>query len=133
MGDEIFSYPMKGTVSATLPNAEELLLKNHKEIAEHATIVDLIRNDLSLYAKKVRVNRFRYLHRIVTQQEDLFQVSSEIQGELRNDWRSNLGNIIWGHVTSRISFRSSKDQNFRNNRISRRKSQGILHGCLWFF
>ena len=95
MGDEIFSYPMKGTVSATLPNAEELLLKKHKEIAEHATIVDLIRNDLSLYAKKVRVNRFRYLHRIVTQQEDLFQVSSEIQGELRNDWRSNLGNIIW--------------------------------------
>jgi para-aminobenzoate synthetase component I len=95
MGDEIFSYPMKGTVSAILPNAEELLLKNSKEIAEHATIVDLIRNDLSLYAKKVRVNRFRYLHRIVTQQEDLFQVSSEIQGELTNEWRANLGNIIW--------------------------------------
>ena len=93
--DNIFSYPMKGTGSAAHPDAEELLINNSKEIAEHATIVDLIRNDLSRHAKKVKVNRFRYLDRIITQQEDLLQVSSEIQGELKSNWHSNLGNIIW--------------------------------------
>ena len=50
----IASYPMKGTIDARLPNAEEMLLNNQKEKAEHATIVDLIRNDLSRIAKKVR-------------------------------------------------------------------------------
>lgn len=94
-GGKIFSYPMKGTGSAAHPDAEELLINNSKEIAEHATIVDLIRNDLSRHAKKVKVNRFRYLDRIITQQEDLLQVSSEIQGELKSNWHSNLGNIIW--------------------------------------
>ena len=43
---EIKSFPMKGTIDATLPNAEKLLMDDPKETAEHATIVDLIRNDL---------------------------------------------------------------------------------------
>ena len=45
---EIKSFPMKGTIDATLPNAEKLLMDDPKETAEHATIVDLIRNDLSM-------------------------------------------------------------------------------------
>ena len=35
---------MKGTIDATLPDAEQLLMQDTKEAAEHATIVDLIRN-----------------------------------------------------------------------------------------
>ena len=48
---EIKSFPMKGTIDATLPNAEKLLMDDSKETAEHATIVDLIRNDLSMVAE----------------------------------------------------------------------------------
>ena len=48
---EIKSFPMKGTIDATLPNAEKLLMDDPKETAEHATIVDLIRNDLSMVAE----------------------------------------------------------------------------------
>ena len=43
---------MKGTIDATRPNAEKELMENKKEAAEHATIVDLIRNDLSIIAEQ---------------------------------------------------------------------------------
>lgn len=58
---KIYSYPMKGTLDASLPNAEEVLMNDEKEAAEHATIVDLIRNDLSRVAERVRVDRYRYI------------------------------------------------------------------------
>ena len=34
----IKSFPMKGTIDATLPHAESILLDDAKEAAEHATI-----------------------------------------------------------------------------------------------
>ena len=52
---KICSYPMKGTMDATLPSALEVLMEDEKEAAEHATIVDLIRNDLSMVADCVAV------------------------------------------------------------------------------
>ena len=36
----ISSYPMKGTIDASIPNAEERLLSSKKELAEHYTIFD---------------------------------------------------------------------------------------------
>ena len=49
-----------------LPNAEKLLMDDPKETVEHATIVDLIRNDLSMVAEQVRVVRYRYCDRLET-------------------------------------------------------------------
>jgi len=60
----ISSCPMKGTLDASIPNALQLLTDNPKEKAEHSTIVDLIRNDLSIVATDVRVRRFRYIEEI---------------------------------------------------------------------
>ncbi|MFH1936480.1 MAG: chorismate-binding protein, partial [Bacteroidota bacterium] len=60
----ISSYPMKGTIDASIPDAESILLTNPKELAEHHTIVDLIRNDLNIVAKEVCVERFRYVEQI---------------------------------------------------------------------
>ncbi len=91
---EIFSYPMKGTIDASIPNAEEILLNSEKEIFEHNTIVDLIRNDISLSAFDVTVTKFRYIDKIHTNQKDLLQVSSEIRGTLKQDWKQGLGSIL---------------------------------------
>lgn len=91
----IYSYPMKGTIDASIENAEEIILNDRKEIAEHYTIVDLIRNDLSKVAKKVEVTKFRFVDRIKTSQKELLQVSSEIKGKLPTDWKSSLGKIIF--------------------------------------
>jgi len=92
--DVIYSYPMKGTIDAALVDAENVLIQDFKEIAEHNTIVDLIRNDLSMVAKEVRLIRYRFIDKICTNNKTLLQVSSEISGKLPPDWRENIGNIL---------------------------------------
>jgi para-aminobenzoate synthetase component 1 len=90
----IYSYPMKGTIDADIPDAEKKILSDVKEKAEHVTIVDLIRNDLSSVSNDVSVTRFRYVERISTLQKNLLQVSSEIRGTLTGDPFSRLGDIL---------------------------------------
>lgn len=90
----ISSFPMKGTIDATLEDAGELLLNDEKEIAEHHTIVDLIRNDLSIVASDVQVNRFMYIDRISTNRGDLLQMSSQISGKLPENYEQSIGTII---------------------------------------
>jgi para-aminobenzoate synthetase component 1 len=94
-GQIISSYPMKGTIDAAIPNADEVILNDPKEKAEHATIVDLIRNDLSLVAEQVEVKRYRYIEKIRTNKQDLLQVSSEISGSLPDDFHKKLGDILF--------------------------------------
>jgi len=91
---KIFSYPMKGTIDASTPNAKERLLNDKKEVSEHVTIVDLIRNDLSQIASDVSVARFRYMDEIRTDSKTLLQVSSEIVGQLEDNYFSYLGDIL---------------------------------------
>lgn len=90
----IRSYPMKGTIDASIPRAEEQILRDPKETAEHYTIVDLIRNDLSQVARDVRVTSFRHLDHIKTNQKDLIQVSSTIEGVLPGGHFATLGTIF---------------------------------------
>ena len=90
----IRSFPMKGTLDAGIHNAEQKLMNDPKELAEHNTIVDLIRNDLSMVVKKVHVEKFRYLEKIQTHGGELLQTSSIISGELPPDWPGHLGDIL---------------------------------------
>ncbi len=92
--NKIFSYPMKGTIDATIPDAEKRILSDEKEAAEHATIVDLIRNDLSQIAENVKVTRYRFIDTIQTPQHTLLQVSSEIVGDLPPNYAAQLGTIF---------------------------------------
>ena len=90
----IFSNPMKGTIDASIPNAKQIILDDEKEAAEHATIVDLIRNDLSLVADNVEVIKYRYIDELKTNDKTLLQVSSEIRGDLKVDFHENIGTIF---------------------------------------
>lgn len=92
---KIATFPMKGTIDASMPNAKEALLNDPKEFAEHATIVDLLRNDLSRVASKVKVTNFRYYEEIQTQNGAIGQVSSSIEGELPIDYASRIGSILY--------------------------------------
>lgn len=92
--NEIHSFPMKGTIDATIENAEKIIMEDAKEIAEHNTIVDLIRNDLSIVADDVRVKRFRYVEKIKTSDKSLLQVSSDICGKLKTQYRQRFGDIF---------------------------------------
>ncbi len=90
----LYTYPMKGTIDAEVENAEKKLLNNEKEIWEHNTIVDLLRNDLSLVARHVVLTRYRYVERIRTNRGSLLQTSSEIRGQLPPNWKEQLGELL---------------------------------------
>lgn len=91
----ISSFPMKGTISADVPDAENVILCDYKESAEHNTIVDLIRNDLNRVSTGVHVRRFRYVDRLHTSNGDILQVSSEVTGSLPDDYHGVIGDIIF--------------------------------------
>jgi len=91
---KIKTYPMKGTIDADLPNAEAQLLSDPKEKAEHYTITDLLRNDLSKIADDVKVDKFRYIDKISSAQSSLLQSSSEISGMCKTNWQSEIGDIM---------------------------------------
>lgn len=92
--NRISSFPMKGTIDASVPQAEQKILNDPKEAAEHATIVDLIRNDISMVAEKVWVERYRYIEPIETHQKTLLQVSSEIAGILPEAFDGAYGDLL---------------------------------------
>ena len=94
-GSTISSFPMKGTIDAALPQAEQRILQDEKEKAEHATIVDLIRNDLSIIASNVAVEQYRYIDRIRTNDKELLQVSSKITGHLEGNYLERIGDILF--------------------------------------
>ena len=90
----ISTYPMKGTIDASLENAKEQILANEKEMAEHIMVVDLLRNDLGIVAYNIKVEKFRYIDSLDTGDKTLLQVSSKITGRLPDDWRNHFGQIL---------------------------------------
>ena len=92
--NKIHTYPMKGTIDASLKNAKESILNNEKERAEHVMVVDLLRNDLSIVAKDVKIEKFRYIQKIDAGEKKLLQVSSHISGQLQDDWHKEIGTIL---------------------------------------
>lgn len=93
-GTKIATYPMKGTCAADSPDSLDGLLNSPKEKAEHATIVDLMRNDLSQVAHDVHVTRYRYAERIDTPRGGIWQTSSEIVGTVHDHLRQRWGSLL---------------------------------------
>ena len=92
--DTIHTFPMKGTIDSDIQNAERKILEDKKEMAEHVMVVDLLRNDLSMVAKDVKVQRFRYITRIEAGRKKLLQISSHISGDIGENWHSKIGDIL---------------------------------------
>jgi len=91
---KILTYPMKGTIDASIENAAEILKNDPKEKAEHYTVVDLLRNDLSMVADDVRVDQFQHIDFLKTRQKDLYAMSSEISGRLKPEFNGKVGSIM---------------------------------------
>ncbi|WP_447639802.1 MULTISPECIES: aminodeoxychorismate synthase component I [Chitinophagaceae] len=90
----IATFPMKGTIDASLDNAEQTILNDQKEKTEQYIITDLLRNDLSIVANNVEVKKFRYLDRIETNHKPLYQVSTHIEGTIKPEWQQSAGSIF---------------------------------------
>lgn len=132
-GRTISTNPMKGTIDAAIPDAENVILNDFKETAEHNTIVDLLRNDLSIIADNVRVNRFRYIDRITTNKNDILQVSSEIIGTLREDNYQNLGDIIFGMLPAGSVSGAPKNATLDVIRQAEKEPRGYYTGICGYY
>ena len=92
--NKIFTHPMKGTIDAEIDDAENILKNDPKEKAEHYTVVDLLRNDLSMVADNVMVKEFQRIDYIKTKQKNLLAMSSEIKGEIKPEFKNKIGAIL---------------------------------------
>lgn len=130
---KISSYPMKGTIDASIPEAAQLLMNDSKEAAEHATIVDLIRNDLSMVANQVSVSRYRYIDTLRTNQGAILQTSSEIQGTLPDDYWEHLGDIIFKLLPAGSITGAPKQKTMQIIREAETYDRGFYTGVMGYF
>lgn len=129
----IFSYPMKGTIDAAIPNAKEIILTDEKELAEHVTIVDLIRNDLSIVAEAVRVTKFRYIEEVKTNAKNLLQVSSEIQGNLKPNYCEAIGSLLFSLLPAGSISGAPKKKTLEIIQNSELDRRGYYTGVFGYF
>ena len=132
-GGRIYSYPMKGTLDASLPNAEKQLMEDRKEAAEHATIVDLIRNDLSRVAEDVRVDKYRYIDVLHTNKGDILQTSSEISGRLPEDYPHHLGEILDAQLPAGSITGAPKDKTMQIIQEAEGYDRGFYTGIMGIY
>lgn len=77
-GDVIYSVPVKGTASSSLPKSE---LYNVKDKSENLMITDLVRNDIGRISEKVWVEDFQGIHTF----NQVHHMSSKVCGQLKGD------------------------------------------------
>jgi para-aminobenzoate synthetase component 1 len=110
-----------------------VILNDEKEEAEHNTIVDLIRNDLSKVAENVVVTRYRYIDRIKSGSSELLQVSSEISGSLKEGYENNLGDVIGCLLPAGSVTGAPKKETIRIIRESENFKRGWYTGVFGVF
>jgi para-aminobenzoate synthetase component 1 len=130
---KIKTFPMKGTIDGNIPNAESLILSDQKEFAEHATIVDLLRNDLSKVAKKVKVAKYRYYEKIKTNQGFIGQVSSEIEGILPENYHEIIGDIIFELLPAGSVSGAPKNKTKEIIQTAEKEERGYYTGVAGYF
>lgn len=125
----IYTFPMKGTIDASIENAHEKILADQKEMAEHVTIVDLLRNDLSMIAESVTVVRFRYIEKV----HSLLQVSSEIRGKLLPSFFEDPAGALLSILPAGSISGAPKEKTLRIIRQAEGETRGYYTGICGYF
>lgn len=132
-GDTICTFPMKGTIDASIPNAENIILSNKKEQAEHATIVDLLRNDMSIIAEHVYVKKYRYLEKITSNSHSLLQVSSCIEGSIMPHLKNQIGTILFSMLPAGSISGAPKPKTIEIIKRAEYHTRGYYTGIMGYF
>ena len=129
----ITTCPMKGTIDATIPGAIDKILADYKEICEHNTITDLLRNDIGAVSKRVWVERFRYTENIATDRGEIIQVSSDIRGEIKDEFKERLGDIIFSLLPAGSVSGAPKPSTLRLISKAEGSARGFYTGIFGYF
>jgi len=131
--DKIFTHPMKGTIDAAAENAVEVLKNDPKEKAEHYTVVDLLRNDLSMVADDVKLDEFQRIDLIKTHEKNLYAMSSEISGALKPEFRGRIGSVMKTLLPAGSILGAPKAKTLEIVLEAENYSRGFYTGvCGWF-
>lgn len=131
--NKIFTHPMKGTIDAAKDNAIEVLKNDVKEKAEHYTVVDLLRNDLSMVADEVKVNEFQRIDFLKTNKKNLYAMSSEISGTLKPQFKNKMGSILKTLLPAGSILGAPKPKTLEIIREAETYDRGFYTGvCGWF-
>ena len=131
--NEIFTHPMKGTIDAAKENAIEVLKNDVKEKAEHYTVVDLLRNDLSMVADEVKVNEFQRIDFLKTNKKNLYAMSSEISGKLKPEFQNKIGSIMKSLLPAGSILGAPKTKTLEIIQEAENHDRGFYTGvCGWF-
>lgn len=130
---KIFSFPMKGTIDASIPDASTVILSDEKEKAEHVTIVDLLRNDLAHVANRVTVSRLRYIDKIKTNRNVILQVSSEICGDLLPVYKDKIGSLLMELLPAGSISGAPKEKTMQVIRTAEQEPRGYYTGIFGYF
>lgn len=95
--------------------------------------MDLLRNDLSIHADRVHVERFRYIDRIATRRGDILQVSSEIAGRLPAGYRGADGRHPFRYASRRFGIGGPKSSTLRIIREAEGEPRGYYTGVFGYF
>ncbi len=128
----IQTFPMKGTIDARIENAEHKIIENNKEKAEHATIVDLLRNDMSIVANNVHVKKYRYTQKIQTNHIPLIQVSSCIAGTIKPELEGLYGTIIHSMLPAGSICGAPKHKTLKIIQEAETHSRGFYTGVMGY-
>ncbi|SEQ22860.1 aminodeoxychorismate synthase component I [Epilithonimonas lactis] len=131
--NKIFTHPMKGTIDAEIEDAENILKNDPKEKAEHYTVVDLLRNDLSMVANNVRVKDFQRIDFIKTKQKNLLAMSSEIEGEIKPEFQNKIGSILQKLLPAGSILGAPKPKTFEIILEAEKYDRGFYTGIAGYF
>ncbi len=131
--NRIHTYPMKGTSPVFYDPDGTKLLNNSKELQEHYTIVDLLRNDLAVNGHRVQVKRFRYLEKIRSHGKEIWQTSSEIVAELPRNWPAQIGDILRSMLPAGSVSGAPKQRTLEIIRQAEGEPRGYYTGVAGYF
>ena len=124
---------MKGTISGDIPNAETVILNDYKERAEHFTIVDFVRSELSRVGEKVNVTKLRYIDELNTSNGTILQVSSQIEAELLPLFKENLGDMFHRLLPAASICGAPKEATLKAIRQAEEEDRGFYTGVFGYF
>ncbi|MCB0656031.1 MAG: aminodeoxychorismate synthase component I, partial [Saprospiraceae bacterium] len=131
--DTISTFPMKGTNAQAAYKNREVLLEDARENAEHATVVDVLRNDLTKIADGVELVKYRYVDQVNTAKGQLLQTSSVIQGQIKEELKRNFGTILASIFPPGSVTGSPKDKTTRIIRRIEVQPRGYYTGIMGYF
>jgi len=129
----IYTYPMKGTIDANLPDAKNTLLNDPKEKEEHQKSVDLLIHDLKKVAQNIQVSDFRRVDYLQTNRKNLYTTSSEIVGKILPEWEGKIGSILNRLLPAGSILGNPKEESLKIILESEDYSRGFYSGICGYF